>query len=382
MQRFASSPASTLDGGRDRAFAVYLLARQGLRPTPAISNVEQELSNRYPKEWPADLAAGYLAATYRLLQRNNDADRIISKVPWSEQKNAWTGFDYYSPTVHNAALLYLEAKHFPNRLGSVPRGVLDDMAKASMGRGLSSLDAASILLALDSYAKSAAAAEKLGIAEIGPDGHTRQLALPPGAMPRVAVAESAASLSISKDGPLPEYYSLNESGFDRNPPTDSMQQGLEILHDLVDAAGNPVQRVRSGDEFFVRTRFRTLDRDSVSVAVVDMLPGGVEPVIELRPAANSSTPDADPASRGPGSGVASLPIGVAGKTTWQPQFADVRDDRVVLYGTATKQTATFTYRVRAMNPGTFLTPPAFAEGMYDRTIEGQSAAGKLEVTKP
>jgi uncharacterized protein YfaS (alpha-2-macroglobulin family) len=201
-------------------------------------------------------------------------------------------------------------------------------------------------------------------------------------MPRVAISETAASLSLSKEGPLPEYYSLNESGFDRNPPTNSIQQGLEILHDFVDAAGNPIQRIRSGDEFFVRTRFRTLSRDYVSVAVVDMLPGGVEPVIELQPTANSSTPGADPAARGPGSGVASLPIGVPDRTTWQPQFADVRDDRVVLYGTATKQTATFTWRVRATNPGTFQTPPAFAEGMYDRTIAGQSSVGKIEVTKP
>jgi uncharacterized protein YfaS (alpha-2-macroglobulin family) len=382
MQRFASSPAPTLDGGRNRAYAVYLLARQGLKPAPAISNVEQELSKRYTKDWPTDLAAAYLASTYRLLQRNDDAERIISKVSWSQQKNAWTGFDYYSPTVHNAALLYLEAMHFPNRLPNVPRAVLDDMAKASMGRGLSSLDAASILLALDAYAKSAATGTKFGIAEVGRDGQVRQLPLPAGAMPRVAISENTARLLLSKEGPQPQYYSLNESGFDRNPPTNSIQQGLEILHDFVDASGNPIQRIRSGDEFFVRTRFRTLKSDYVSVAVVDMLPGGVEPVIELRPPADSSAPGVDAATRGPGTSVAGLPIGVPEKTTWQPQFADVRDDRVVLYGTATKQTATFTYRVRATNPGTFQTPPAFAEGMYDRTIAGQSAASKLEVTKP
>ena len=80
--------------------------------------------------------------------------------------------------------------------------------------------------------------------------------------------------------------------------------------------------------------------------------------------------------------MAGLPIGVPDKTTWQPQFADVRDDRAVLYGIASKQTATFTWRVRATNPGTYQTPPAFAEGMYDRSIAGQSAAGNFQVTKP
>jgi uncharacterized protein YfaS (alpha-2-macroglobulin family) len=69
LARFAGTPASSLADGRMRAYAVYLLARQGIRPTAAISNVEQELSNRYATTWPTDLAAAYLASTYRLMQR-------------------------------------------------------------------------------------------------------------------------------------------------------------------------------------------------------------------------------------------------------------------------------------------------------------------------
>src|SRR5438105_5603545 len=57
LVRFASTPASTLPDGRLRAYAVYLLVRQGVKPAAAISNVEQELSRRYPQAWPTDLAA-------------------------------------------------------------------------------------------------------------------------------------------------------------------------------------------------------------------------------------------------------------------------------------------------------------------------------------
>jgi uncharacterized protein YfaS (alpha-2-macroglobulin family) len=60
----------------------------------------------------------------------------------------------------------------------------------------------------------------------------------------------------------------------------------------------------------------------------------------------------------------------------------VREDRVVLYGEVTRNAGTFVYRVRATNAGTFQTPPAFAEGMYNRTITGLSPAGKLEIVKP
>src|SRR5262249_56103829 len=85
LTRFASTPASTLADARLRAYAVYLLARQGEKPAAALSNVEQELTNRYPKAWPTDLAAAYLASTYRLMQRTDEANRIIAKVPWANQ---------------------------------------------------------------------------------------------------------------------------------------------------------------------------------------------------------------------------------------------------------------------------------------------------------
>jgi uncharacterized protein YfaS (alpha-2-macroglobulin family) len=58
--RFASTPASSLADGRLRAYAVYLLVRQGIKPDAAVSNVEQELTRRYPQAWPTDLAAAYL----------------------------------------------------------------------------------------------------------------------------------------------------------------------------------------------------------------------------------------------------------------------------------------------------------------------------------
>jgi uncharacterized protein YfaS (alpha-2-macroglobulin family) len=77
-----------------------------------------------------------------------------------------------------------------------------------------------------------------------------------------------------------------------------------------------------------------------------------------------------------------LPIGVPDKSDWTPYHLDVREDRVVLYGDVTKDAKTFVYRVRATNAGTFQTPPAFAEGMYNRTITGLSPAGKLDIVKP
>ena len=181
---------------------------------------------------------------------------------------------------------------------------------------------------------------------------------------------------------MPGYYSVNESGFDRNVPAAETNQGIEIIREFLDLKSNPVTQVKVGEEFLVRIRLRATKRDRLQqIAVVDLLPGSVEAVMELRPVADSTTPGTDPASA-QRQGFGSLPIGLADKSNWVPQHIDVRDDRLVLYGTVTKNAGTFVYRVRATNAGVFEAPPAFAEGMYDRTVSGIGLAGKLEIVKP
>ena len=347
LTQFASTPAPTLEAGRLRAYAVYLLARQGIKPAAAISNVEQELSHRSAQTWSSDLAAAYLAATYRLMQRNSDADRIIRGVPWSPQKRQWTDDVYYDPVVHDAQLLYLLARHFPDRMSSVPSAALEGIGQAISGNRVSSLSAAYTLLALDAYSKSAAPKVKLGIVL----GSQRQASTS-----KASVPAGIASVQFTREGSLPAYYSVNESGFDRNPPPSEISRDIEVIHEFLDMKGNVVAKVKVGDEFWVRLRLRTTNRERVSqIAVVDLLPGGVEPTLDRQP--------------GPGS-------------TWTPQYVDRRDDRVVLYGDAAKVAATYVYKVRATNAGVFQCPPAFAEGMYNRQITGMSRAARLEIVKP
>jgi uncharacterized protein YfaS (alpha-2-macroglobulin family) len=383
LTRFASTPASTLGDGRLRAYAVYLLVRQGIKPNAALANVEQELTRRYPQAWPADLAAAYLASSYRLMQRNDDAERIIRNVPWSTQQRELGDEVYYDAPVHDAQLLYLLARHFPARVGATPPPALETLSAAISGNRYSSLTAAYTLLALDSYAKAAAGTGALGIAEVGKDGREHPLTLPASTMPKVNVSEAAAKLLFSKTGPLTGYFVVNESGFDRQAPTAEINQGIEIIRELLDAKGTPVTRVTVGQEFLVRLRLRSTRRDRQrQIAVVDLLPGGVEPVLERQPAADSSTPGVDPALMQRRRAAASLPIGLPDKSDWFPGHIDVREDRLVLYGDITKDTGTFVYRVRATNAGVFQTPPAFAEGMYNRTVVGLSKAAKLEIVKP
>jgi uncharacterized protein YfaS (alpha-2-macroglobulin family) len=383
LTRFASTPASTLAEARVRAYAVYLLARQGAKPTAALSNVEQELTNRYPQAWPTDLAAAYLASTYRLMQRNDEANRIMAKVPWSTQKRELGEEVYYDAVVHDAQLLYLLARHFPNRLASTPPAALETISRAVSGNRASSLSAAYTLLALDTFAKGAAATTTLGISEIGRDGRERALTLPDGAIRKADLSEAAAKVQFSRRGTVPAYYSVSESGFDRNPPTTEKSEGVEIIREFLDAKGNPVSRVTVGEEFLVRLRVRATTRDrQPQIAIVDLLPGGIEPALELQAPADSSAPGADPATQRQSGASASLPVGLPDKSDWVPSHVDVREDRLIIYGDAGRSAGTFVYRVRANNAGTYQVPPAFAEGMYNRAVVGLSRGATLEVVKP
>lgn len=383
MMRFAATPANSIEAARLRAYAVYLLTRQGIKPIAAISNVEQELSQRYAQIWKKDLAAAYLASAYKLMQRDADAEALIKGVPWAQEKREFPDEIYYGAAIHDAQLLYLTSRHFAGRIAGVPAAALENMSASAAGYGSSSLSAAYTLLALDAFAKTTAATTILGINEKTRDKQTAALTLPAGAISKVPISEAAAAAEFTRRGTSPAYYVLAESGYDRMPPQADVKQGVEIIREFVDEKGNVISRVTVGQDFFVRIRVRALNRDrQPQIAIVDLLPGGVEPVLELQPPADSSTPGVDPAMGRPGRAIRTLPIGIPDKSDWSPAHVDVRDDRVLLYGDATSSVGTFTYRVRADNAGTYQVPPAFAEGMYNRTIVAVSRAMVLEVIKP
>ena len=70
------------------------------------------------------------------------------------------------------------------------------------------------------------------------------------------------------------------------------------------------------------------------------------------------------------------PVGLS-TSTWQPEYADIREDRVVIYGTATPDVREFVYRIKASNAGKFIVPPAYGESMYDRSVQARSPGGSV-----
>lgn len=369
LQQLAASPAGDLYQARVRVYAAYLLTRQGIVTTPYLTALREMLDTRYPKDWKQDLAAAYMAASYQLLKQDALAESMMAPLAELLIKDTveFPAQRYYDPLIRSTQTLYLLARHFPARAKALPPKVFESVVKTLQANRFNTLSAAYTILALDAYATSVGDANaKLSIAEIGADGTEKALALSGQLMPWAEVSGAAQKLRFANAADITTWFVLSESGFDRAPPAGELKAGIELIREYLGADGKPVTSVRLGDEVTVRLRVRAIDRDFVpSIALVDLLPGGFEPV------QNAFSGDADSdRSRRIGSG------------SWQTEYADIREDRVVLYGSAGRDVADFTYRIKATNSGSFIVPPAWVESLYERDIQGRAAAGRITVERP
>ena len=112
-----------------------------------------------------------------------------------------------------------------------------------------------------------------------------------------------------------------------------------------------------GDIVTVKLNFRSLsNREYRDVAIVDLTPAGLETdTNSIRQASRSSN--------------------------WTPDYVDIREDRIVVYGTISNRVSSFSYTTRAINAGSFTAPPLFAEAMYDKSVWALRPQPAIRVTK-
>jgi alpha-2-macroglobulin len=392
LSQVANGPSEGLSELRNRAYAAYLLTRQGVVTSGALADIRERYETYQGKHWQRDIGAAYLAASYKLLKQNKQAEQLFAEQIWQSAERDWNSDGlYYDTLTHDAVHLQLLSKHFPELLDEVPLALLDNLGKHLNKQHYNSLSAALLLRAFDGYGQQAEGEQNLK-ASAWSQQQTEQALSLLGKPPRSAVPLATNKLVLTKDGATPAFYMLSEAGYDRGAPDKEISNGLEVQRQYLDLDGQPLNQVKVGDEFLVRLRLRAKEHDEIQqVAVVDLLPGGVEPVYNLPVAVEANSARDEECSEECDSegeeGDEQVPdwqppVGDAKLSDWTPEFADVRDDRVVLYGTVRRDVGTFVYRVRATNAGTFGTPPAYAEGMYDATLQARGTSGTLQIVKP
>jgi uncharacterized protein YfaS (alpha-2-macroglobulin family) len=381
VRQLAASPSPDLAGLRVRAYAAYLLTRQMTVTTPILASIRESLVKLYPKQWQSDPTAAYLAASYQLQKQDRMASdlmdpqvaRLVKRTANAAAPDAEVYFA--DPLVEDAQVLYLLARHFPARAKALPPEAMANFVKPLADNRYNTLSGAYLILAFDAYANAVGpeAMGKLAISEVDAKGGKKALALPNNLVARVPFAHGTAKLQFGNDSGVASYYSVTETGFDREVPKTEIRAGMEVLREFVDASGKPLTSITVGDEVIVRLKFRAVGRAHVSnVALVDLMPGGFEPVLETAaaPAPDGAASGADTANR--------AVAGLAGsRSTWQIHYADVREDRVVFYGHVSADFSEVSYRIKATNSGRFVVPPAYAESMYERGVQARSVGGNV-----
>ena len=368
---------------RVRAQAAYLLTRQGVATAAALTNlrethrklVARATDPKLKERLQRDLGLAYLAASFQIQKQDAIAKELIEPTLASldnqeDHRKYWYWNYYYDPLVHNASLVTLLARHFPARIKDLPKDYWERMARIVRDGYYQSHSAAMVMLAVDGYASAAAhsAAGKVSLSAIDPKGVAKALEIPKEfTLATFALAPSTARLKLGNQGELPLFYSWAESGYEKALPKEAKAQGMEIIHEFLDAAGKPVSDVVLGEEVTVRVRVRALERATIAqVALVDVLPGGLEPVL-------TSPSDTE------GGEVPIWRQRLGGSSTWAIDYADIREDRVIFYGNVNKTMTEVTYKARATNVGNFAAPAAYGEAMYEHRIFARSAAATFKV---
>lgn len=359
LKQLASKPINSLSKARDRAYAIYVLTRNGVVTTRMLDGLRKELTEEMkPEDWEKDLTGIYIAATYKMLQLESEANKIIKKSRLGDpQQTDYRHF--YDGLLRDAHLLYVLSYHFKDRLEDIEAEDLEKLVKPVLRGHFNTLSSASVILALDTYATATGTPGemKLKIQEVLASKEKRELGIPPGLFPQMPFTDQAKSISIDSEDDHNLFYQVTEAGFDKALPVKDIKQQLEVQREYRNKNGDVIDKITLGEEAYVHLKVRALDnKHHYNVAVVDLLPGGFEVVLDK-----------------------SLRESQSG---WKPQYVDSREDRMIVFGSVGSNVQEFVYRIKAINVGEYKVPPTFGESMYDRGVVARSLGGKISVIKP
>jgi uncharacterized repeat protein (TIGR01451 family) len=362
LRQMAQEEPGSFEDGRQQAIAIYLLTRNGVVTTNFLEHTRRWFEENEKDVWYDDIAGVHIDATYQMLKNQKQADAIISRFHLSGVQMQAED-DFYNELGRDSIYIDILAHNFPERLKRLHDADLMALAKPIMDGDYNTISAAWAILALDDYSRAVGSAntalKDMAIDEVM--GTTSQpVKLTSGLYPTGTFGIDADALHFHKPDRsqvgLPGlFYQITQSGFDHEPATKEISEGIEVSREYHDANDKPTTTAKLGEELNVVLRVRGVgDRDITNVAILDLLPGGFEVVPE------------------------SISTGACRYDGID--YADVREDRVAVFGDVSNNETTIRYRIKATNKGTYAVPPPQAEAMYHLKIRARGVSSQLTVT--
>jgi uncharacterized protein YfaS (alpha-2-macroglobulin family) len=331
LKDLAAKNIATLDDARLHAYAIYILTRNEIVTSNYLTHLQLSLDENAGIKWRNDITSAYMAATWQLLKNNNEAEKLIATPPQVSDSS-----DFYNRDVANAQYLYLLAKHFPARLQAVSKTMLPSLVAALNNNTISTILSGYTTLALSAYPEAAASTDALTVSEVLANHEERALSSTLGVY---KIDLDGKKIIFNNPSRQLFFYQLTQAGFDRELPQENIREGIEVFREYRDKNDKPLSDVKTGDEIIVHIRVRATDNQyHANNAVVDLLPGGFEVVRD----SISSPADMD--------------------------YVDMREDRVVFFGSIHPDTKEIVYRIKAVSAGKFIVPPVLASSMYNPAV--------------
>ena len=353
LKSYIAHSSTSLSAARDRANAIYLLTRMGEVTTNYLVDLEEYLQKHHKDGWHKDILSAYMASTYKLLQKDQEARRLIKGYELNAKHRELN--DFHSVLAIDAQYIYLLAKHFEAEALNLDGEKIHQLTDKIFKGEYNTISSAYSILALGAYSKLVLSNDfNEPITFNVLTSNERKQLLNAALEPFLKVDYAADTKEVQIESNEAIFYTNVQSGFNDTLPNQAIRNGVEIFRVFSDEKGNEVTRFEQGKELNVTLKIRALDGKLLNnIAIIDLLPGGFE---VIRSSVSRTA------------------------YNWRADYVDIREDRVVYYGDFDSTVRELTYRVKLTSAGDFVIPPSYAESMYDRSIRAISTAGKFKVT--
>jgi uncharacterized protein YfaS (alpha-2-macroglobulin family) len=355
LQNFAvNAPEPSKDGGRELAYAFYVLARNKLAPLGDL----RYIADAKLDDIATPIAQAQIAAALGMLGDRVRADRAyataLNSIAPRPQFQLFSRTDYGSVLRDAAALVTLASEG-----GASKPTVINAVQRVEAARGLSAYtstqEQAWMVLAARALEKDAPgmSIDVAGDAHKGPLYRTFR------------PADLGSNLKIANTGDAPVQAVVSVSGAPVTPEP-AAERGFKIERLYYTLDGKPANpaKVRQNQRFAVVLKVTEPQPQYGRIILADYLPAGFE-IDNPRLVSSGDT----------------------GTLSWiedavAPTYSEFRDDRfTAAFDRKTGDKAVFTvaYVVRAVSPGRYVLPQAYVEDMYRPDRFGRTGTGGIEV---
>jgi uncharacterized protein YfaS (alpha-2-macroglobulin family) len=307
-----------------------------------------------------------IAFTLAVLGREDDADRIFDTFVVPDLFPPTTNGYFNSDVMQASLALSVLMTHRPHHPMVIPMlefvlaGLQDNQWRTTY-------EAAAAVKAIAAWAKENPADSTLTgelmiagerIVINGTDPIRRHIKLP------IGTSLAALDEFVMATGENPIHVSIVTSGVPRDRIGDDHESnGLTVTRRWLDAEGNILEsneKITAGDVITVEVEYASTTRRNIpNIAIVEVLPGGME--FELPVLVTSAS--------------GSQSLGAVDRS-------EFRDDRLIVFDTATPKSQLIRYAMRAIVPGTWSVPGAAASSMYVADIEARTPNRAVEIMLP